>query len=129
MEFCKICQNMLYLKAEEDQSLVRYCKYCQYHQADKPDIGKAIRISKTMYSEDDLLYSQHRNAYLRFDPTLPRVQDPKLCCENAECSGPKDKPQVLYVKYHPVHMKYFYTCDYCGYTWRKKNENNDLKKV
>lgn len=129
MDFCKICQNLLYLKTEGDHSLIRYCKYCQYHEKQAPDVNKAVRISKTMYSEDDLLYEQHRNSYLRFDPTLPRVQDPKIRCENADCTGPTDKPQVLYVKYHPVHMKYFYTCDYCGYTWRKKNENTDLKKV
>jgi len=129
MDFCKICQNLLYIKTEGDNSLVHYCKYCQYNEKQLPDINKAICISKTKYSEDDLLYLQHRNAYLRFDPTLPRVQDPKIRCENVECTGPKDKSQVLYVKYHPVHMKYFYTCDYCGYTWRKKNENTDLKKV
>lgn len=119
MEFCKVCQNMLYLKAEKDQPLVKYCKYCPYQESEEANVNKAICVSKTMYSEDDLLYLQHRNAYLRFDPTLPRVQDPKIVCENADCSGPKDKPQVLYVKYHPVHMKYFYTCDYCGHTWRK----------
>lgn len=126
MEFCKVCQNLLYLKTELDQSLTRYCKYCKFQQQDAPVLGKAVCVSKTMYSEDDLLYMQHKNAFLRFDPTLPRVQDPNIICENSECTGPRDKPQIIYVKYHPVHMKYFYTCDYCGHSWRKKN---DVKKV
>lgn len=122
MEFCKICQNMLYLKTELDQSLTRYCKNCKFQHQDAPTLGKAVCVSKTVYTEDDLLYMQHKNAFLRFDPTLPRVADPNLVCENKDCSGPRDKPQMIYVKYHPVHMKYFYTCDYCGHSWRKKNE-------
>lgn len=126
MEFCKVCQNMLYLRTELDQSLTRYCKSCKFQQQDAPTLGKSICVSKTMYTEDDLLYMQHNNAFLRFDPTLPRVQDPHILCENKDCPGPKDKPQVIYVKYHPVHLKYFYCCDYCGYSWRKKN---DVKKV
>ena len=126
MEFCKVCQNLLYLKTELDQSLTRYCKNCKFQQQDAPVLGKAVCVSKTMYSEDDLLYMQHKNAFLRFDPTLPRVQDPNIICENSECTGPRDKPQIIYMKYHPVHMKYFYTCDYCGHSWRKKN---DVKKV
>jgi hypothetical protein len=116
---------MLYLKTELDQSLTRYCKYCKFQQQDAPTLGKSVCVSKTMYSEDDLLYMQHRNAFLRYDPTLPRVQDPNIICENKDCVGSKEKPQIIYVKYHPVHMKYFYTCDYCGYSWRKKN---DVKK-
>jgi hypothetical protein len=46
------------------------------------------------------------------------VSDPTITCPSAECAGPKDKPQVLYIKYHPVHMKYLYCCDYCGTTWK-----------
>ena len=124
MEFCKICQNMLYIKTEKDHSLTHYCKNCKFSSQMPPVVGKAVCISKTMYSEDDLLFMQHQNAFLRFDPTLPRVQDPEMKCENAECTGPKDHPQIIYVKYHPIHMKYFYTCDYCGFSWRKKNDIN-----
>jgi DNA-directed RNA polymerase subunit M/transcription elongation factor TFIIS len=120
MEFCKVCNNLLYIKTEEDQSLTHYCKYCKFEEHDEPTLGKAICISKTMYEEDDLLYMQQQNAYLRFDPTLPRVQDSSMVCPNAECKGDREKPQIIYVKYHTVHMKYFYICDYCGYCWRKK---------
>lgn len=120
MEFCNVCQNMLYLKTEEDQSLTSYCRYCKFNKTENVASGKAICISKTMYTDDDLLYKQHKNKFLIEDPTLPRVQDINIICPNSECKGSKDKTQVIYVKYDSIHMKYFYICDYCGFSWRKK---------
>lgn len=122
MEFCKICQNLLYIKTDTNNNLTHYCKYCKFEHQDLKDSGKAFCVSKTMYSEDDLLYMQHQNEFLRFDPALPRVQDSEIKCPNSECTGPPDKQQIIYVKYHTVHMKYFYTCDFCGHSWRKKND-------
>jgi len=126
MEFCNICDNMLYLreKKEDNEVLVeKYCKHCDFTQTLDAASG-AMKISETVYSEDDLLYMQYTNKYLRFDPTLPRVRDQTLACPNEDCTGPRDTPQILYVKYHPIHMKFFYCCDYCGHTWR----SDDLKK-
>lgn len=122
MEFCKNCQNMLYLVTNDEGGLAYSCKCCKYSEDKSQNMNKAVCISTTKYTEDDLLYKQNINPYLRFDPTLPRVQDKNIRCENKNCTGPEDKSQVIYVKYHPVHMKYFYVCDYCGYTWRKKSE-------
>jgi hypothetical protein len=121
MEFCEICDNLLYLRAEEDNSLIKYCKHCTFSK--KENAGEshvAIKVTQNLYSEDDLLYLQYQNKFLRFDPTLPRVNDPALACPNSECTGSKDNPQTLYVKYHPVHMKYLYCCDYCGTMWRRE---------
>lgn len=122
MDFCDVCDNMLYIK-DENRTLVKYCKHCNFSKAMTMAQG-ALRIAETIYSEDDLLYMQKQNKYLRFDPTLPRVKDPSIVCPNAACTGPKEESQVLYVKYHPIHMKYFYCCDYCGYVWRM----DDVKK-
>lgn len=116
MEFCEVCDNMLFLRSEENTKLVKYCKHCPFVK--ESDTQRAVKVTQTMYSEDDLLYLQYKNKYLRCDPTLPRISDPSLPCPNRECTGPKDKPQVLYIKYHPVHMKYLYCCDYCGTMWR-----------
>lgn len=124
MLFCAVCKNLLYIQTAEDQSLTHYCKHCKFEHKDAPVHGKSICVSKTMYAEDDLLYMQHQNQFLRFDPTLPRVQDNSIICQNSACSGDRQKPQVIYVKYHTAHMKYFYTCDYCGFSWRKKNDGN-----
>jgi|UniRef100_A0A6C0KT78 DNA-directed RNA polymerase subunit M/transcription elongation factor TFIIS len=128
MEFCEICDNLLYLRAEEDNSLIKYCKHCTFSKKESASgNNRAIKVSQNLYSEDDLLYLQYQNKYLRFDPTLPRVthslaqSDKILICPDASCKESKQKPQTLYVKYHPVHMKYLYCCDYCGITWREED--------
>lgn len=118
MEFCEVCDNMLYLKTEENGDLVRYCKSCAFTKT-TTGTGRAIRVSKTLYSENDMLFVQNQNQWLRYDPTLPRVADKELVCPSATCTGPIDDPQCLYVKYNPIQMLYFYCCDYCGHCWRK----------
>jgi len=127
MEFCDICDNLLYLRTEDNKTLMKYCKHCNFVKNDETsEGGRSLKVAETLYSDDDLLYLQFQNKYLRYDPSLPRVCDPAITCPNGDCSGPKDalkkgvefKNQVLYIKYHPVHMKYLYCCDYCGTTWR-----------
>lgn len=118
MEFCEICNNLLYLRSEQDNTLEKYCRRCNFVKKESGSGKKAFKVASTMYSEDDLLYLQFKNKYLRYDPTLPRVQDQALQCPNKECNGDREKPQILYIKYHPVHMKYLYCCDHCGWTWR-----------
>lgn len=119
MEFCDACDNLLFLRSDEQSSkLVKYCKHCPFTKEEESREKRAIKVSQTIYSEDDLLYLQFKNKYLRNDPSLPRIRDPALPCPNRDCSGPKDSPQILYIKYHPVHMKYLYCCDYCGIMWR-----------
>jgi len=128
MDFCDICDNLLYLRTDDNTTLIKYCKHCNFIKPDDSVFRnqKAVKVAESLYSDDDLLYLQHQNKYLRYDPSLPRISDPAISCPNEECSGPKDaakngvefKNQVLYVKYHPVHMKYLYCCDYCGTTWR-----------
>lgn len=120
MEFCDMCDNMLYFK-DNGRVLQKYCKHCAFtKETDAAKIG-AIKVTTTLYSEDDLLYMQYKNKYLRFDPTLPRVRDTKVVCPSESCPADKTSPQeVLYVKYHPVHMKYFFQCDTCGTMWRKE---------
>jgi DNA-directed RNA polymerase subunit M/transcription elongation factor TFIIS len=122
MEFCDICDNLLYLRAEQETTLTKYCKHCSFSKKENSAPGNAIKVTQTLYSEDDLLYLQFKNKYLRNDPTLPRVRDPALACPQSSCPGPKDQPQVLYIKYHPIHMKYLYCCDYCGHMWRQEEK-------
>ena len=121
MEFCEICDNLLYMRAEEDAepaSLIKYCKHCDFSK--KATQGQSIKVSQTLYSEDQLLYDQFQNKFLRFDPTLPRVRDPELTCPNEDCTGPKDTPQIIYIKYQANNMKYMYCCDYCGVVFQEK---------
>lgn len=119
MEFCYVCNNMLYVKTDESKNLVKYCKHCDYSKVE--DNKGCIKISETIYTEDDLLYNQNINKYLRYDPTLRRINDAQIKCPNAECPVLTDdskQQQVLYIKYHPQNMKYLYVCDHCGHIWR-----------
>jgi DNA-directed RNA polymerase subunit M/transcription elongation factor TFIIS len=120
MEFCEKCDNMLYLRAEQENKLEKYCKRkdCGFS---KEVSGVSVKVSQTIYSEDQLLYEQFQNKYLRYDPTLPRIRDPDLTCPNTECTAPKDAPpQIICIKYQPTHMRYLYCCDYCGHVFKLK---------
>lgn len=118
MEFCDMCDNLLYLKADDDENtLVKYCKHCQFTR--KVDSGQSLKATQTIYSEDELLYDQFQNKYLRYDPTLPRIRDPTLECPSPSCTGPKDSPQIIYIKYQTTNMRYMYCCDHCGHVFRK----------
>ena len=117
MEFCEVCDNMLYVKTNEKKELVKYCKHCSFEK--KETINTAIRISQTIYSEDDLLYNQNINEYLRFDPTLRRIKDPHINCPNKDCTSEPDNNQVIYIKYDSKNMKYLYVCETCGDTWKQ----------
>lgn len=118
MEFCEVCRNMLYMRTDtKNGALIKFCKNCKYTSTIDPSDPnrKPYKVSHTLYTDDDLLYLQHQNKYLRYDPTLPRICDPSIVCPNDGCSGSKDTPRVLYLKYHPVDLKYLYCCDYCGH--------------
>jgi len=117
MEFCELCDNMLYVKSNEEKKLVKYCKHCEFEKIETTN--SAIKISKTIYSEDDLLYNQHVNKYLRYDPTLRRIKDPMINCPNTKCDAPESKRQVIYIKYDSKNMKYLYVCEHCGETWKQ----------
>ena len=78
-----------------------------------------MKISETIYTEDDLLYNQNVNKYLRFDPTLRRIRDPHITCPNTDCTATQDNNQVIYIKYDAKNMKYLYVCETCGHTWKQ----------
>jgi hypothetical protein len=113
---------MLYVKTDEKNMLVKYCKHCQFEKVET-DNKCAIKISKTIYSEDDLLYNQNVNKYLRFDPTLRRINDPHISCSNDICKAKDANKQIIYIKYDSKNMKYLYVCENCGKTWKQVNQN------
>lgn len=119
MEFCEFCHNMIYLRTDAQNNLVKFCKNCKAKRVmDATEAGRQpYKLSQTLYSDDDLLYLQHQNKYLRFDPTLPRVCDASMQCPNEACEGKRENKEsrLLYIKYHPVDLKYLYSCDHCGH--------------
>ena len=119
MEFCSICENMLYVMTDDSKNLIKYCKHCNFSK--KEDNMKCLKISEKYYTEDDLLYNQSINKYLRYDPTLRRINDEQIKCNSEKCPikiNESLNQQVLYIKYHPESMKYLYVCDHCGNIWR-----------
>lgn len=119
MEFCPVCNNMLYVKTDENKNLVKYCRHCDYNRIDNHT--SAVKICETIYSEDDLLFNQHVNKYLPMDNTLRRINDPIIKCTNPECISNTEEgvdQQVIYIKYHHENMKYLYCCDRCSTIWR-----------
>lgn len=117
MEFCELCSNMIYIKNDDENNLVKYCKHCNFSNVIKE--SKCIKLSETVYYEDDLLYNQNINKYLRNDPTLRRIRDPNIQCPNKDnCNVEPENEQILYIKYDSKNMKYLYVCDHCGYIWK-----------
>jgi aspartate carbamoyltransferase regulatory subunit len=65
-------------------------------------------------------FKQFSTPFIKYDPTLPRVNHIK--CPNANCSKPKEKDdEVIYIKFNPVKMSYLYCCCYCENFWKSEN--------
>lgn len=105
MEFCKNCRNMLYIISSE-KTLQKNCKHC--NTTDIIESENAIKLSETIYSNDELLFQQNCNNYIREDPTLRRVQDPNVN---------NGKP-TIYIKYNPKDMNYMYVCPETNKIWK-----------
>lgn len=117
MEFCDICDNMLNLKVEEDDSLIFNCKSCN---TNKPcEESQNTCVYKSNYGGNEkVFYELFINKYTFDDPTLPKVnniQCPNLDCE---CNKKSDVPhEVIYVRYNDADMKYIYLCCNCKLAW------------
>ena len=119
MEFCNLCENMLYVKIDvqdNKQQLQNYCKNCNFVK-DLPN-DKSIVIVKNNYEKKDKNYEMFINPYIKYDPTLPRVNNIK--CINKDCkSKSKDvNNEVIYIKYDNDEMKYLYYCVHCENFWK-----------
>ena len=60
------------------------------------------------------------NKYTKLDPTLPRINN--IPCPNPVCESNKDKdavhPEIIYMRYDDINMKYIYTCTLCDKVWK-----------
>ena len=115
MEFCKQCDNMYYMKTNEDKKLIYYCKCCGFED-DNMDITN-LKVSK--YSKNVKLLDINVNEYTKYDATLPHVSTIK--CPNSECRSNKEQDvnnDVIYIRYDNKNMKYMYLCYHCDYVWK-----------
>ena len=118
MHFCKKCENMYYIKVNDDgSSLIHYCRNCG--DEDKTISSKDITISKIEFTKKNDNYDTHINEYTKFDPTIPRINNVK--CINKDCVCNTDEgieSDILYVRHNEEHLTYIYMCTHCNTTWK-----------
>jgi DNA-directed RNA polymerase subunit M/transcription elongation factor TFIIS len=120
MDFCEKCNNMLYINVEKTEDgknqLKNYCKNCNFSK--ELSNTKSMSIIETIYEKsENINYKLFINPYIKYDPTLPRVNN--IECNNKECTKEKDKMnEVIYIKYDNENMKYLYYCVYCEKFWK-----------
>ena len=113
INFCKVCDNLLYLYENEDtKQLYLGCKTCGNQQENKQTCIYDNQMSI------DLSQSISQNPYLKEDVTLPSIKDnSNIKCPNVDCQGGKE---ILYMKYEKDQMNYMYLCTNCQQTWTNK---------
>ena len=116
VKFCSLCNNLYFIKVNENKDMVYHCKACGNEEIQKKENG-SILIMDDNKVDDATKYSQYMNKYLKYDPTLPRVNN--IPCVNPKCSRKPEQPEeVIYLKYDHVNMKFMYHCINCAYWWR-----------
>lgn len=123
MHFCNICDNMYYLKIQEDNpnTLIYYCRHCG--NEDSKLNKDNICVSKTQIRRNKEKYIHVINEYTKLDPTLPRIKT--IRCPNQACLSNSDKAEneVLYIRYDDTNIKYIYMCTHCDTTWKTGNQS------
>jgi len=107
MEFCEVCDNMLYLNYQDGLSYV--CKKCG-HQ--KPVDGSVVS-SMTFMKPDQVVPI---NKYTKMDPTLPRIKN--VPCPTEKCENHQLPSDIIYYRYNHSELKYIYICPKCDISWK-----------
>ena len=125
MHFCSKCDNMYYIRINENDNnkLVYYCRNCG--NVDNKLSMTNLCVSKTKIRQNKQIYSHMINEYTKNDVTLPRTKTIK--CPNQDCKSNKKKEneneneaqqEVIYLRYDDINMKYIYMCVNCNTTWK-----------
>jgi DNA-directed RNA polymerase subunit M/transcription elongation factor TFIIS len=124
MNFCTNCDNMYYIKLnEEENELVYYCRNCG--NVDNSPTENSLVISSANFKNEDAFISSFINSYTKHDPTLPRTN--LLKCPNNNCSSnvkseDNDKTdknsEIICIRYDAIELKYIYLCSYCDTAWK-----------
>jgi DNA-directed RNA polymerase subunit M/transcription elongation factor TFIIS len=121
MHFCTVCNNMYYLRIDEQNpnKLDYYCRNCG--NEDKILAQDNMCVSKTFIKKSDNSFNHIINEYTKLDPTLPRVST--ILCPNSECetNTKNKKREIIYIRYDDTNMKYVYLCSECSTIWQTNN--------
>lgn len=118
MHFCQVCQNMYYIRIDEDNGskLIYYCRKCGNEDTIVTD--KDACVIHTNLKNDDQSFQYVINEYTKHDPTLPRFNS--ILCPNSDClTNTKDAPrEIIYIRYDEVQLNYVYLCSTCDTSWK-----------
>ena len=119
MKFCNACNNMLYIKIDEDDSnkIAYYCRNCG--NVDNSVLEEGVCVLKTQLKKGEQKFNHIINRYTKLDPTLPRIYT--MRCPSPACSTNTENmehPEVIYIRYDDNNMKYLYLCVTCDTTWK-----------
>lgn len=117
MRFCSKCDNMYYIRINEEDSnkLVYYCRHCG--NEDSTINVDNVFVSQTQVKSSKRTFSHFINKYTKLDPTLPRTNT--ILCPNTECAtNTKSKErEIIYIRYDDNNIKYVYLCSECDTVW------------
>ena len=121
MNFCTNCDNMYYIKLEEEEcdKIVYYCRNCGNVDDKILDVNKCILEENINKTEDK--YNVHINKYTKLDITLPRINSikcPNSICETNSEEFDSQKKEIIYIRYDNTSMKYLYLCSHCDFIWK-----------
>jgi len=121
MNFCTNCDNMYYIKLEEEEcdKIVYYCRNCGNVDDKILDVNKCILEENINKTEDK--YNTHINKYTKLDITLPRINSikcPNSICETNSEGFDSNKKEIIYIRYDNIAMKYLYLCSHCDFIWK-----------
>lgn len=119
MEFCDACNNMLYIKNDDDDSrnVKYYCKNCTFEKDITIDNKSKLIIQNTFDVSNQLLTNLNSN--IEYDKTIPHVDN--IQCPYKDCvKKEEDKNDVMYIKTDINNIKFIYYCTYCKQFWENK---------
>lgn len=118
MHFCSNCQNMYYIRVNDNNpnQLVYYCRQCG--NEDTAISNDNICVSKLQIKKNEQSFNHMINKYTKLDPTLPRINT--ILCPNPECeTNTKNvEREIIYIRYDETNMKYVYVCSTCDTVWK-----------
>jgi DNA-directed RNA polymerase subunit M/transcription elongation factor TFIIS len=130
MKFCNTCNNMLYVKLDNDietgaDKLVYYCRFCG--NTDTQHNAEDMMIIDTKLKKSKINFSNLVNPYTKHDPTLPHLLGIK--CPNENCTTNKSEggrpasgtTEVIYMRYNDDDLSYLYICKNCDFVWSTQN--------
>ena len=122
MHFCLNCENMYYIRVNEDNpnKLVYYCRNCGNENTNLSI--ENVTVSKIQIKKSEQSFNHIINKYTKLDPTLPRINT--ILCPNTDCeTNTKNKErEIIYIRYDDTNMKYIYLCSCCDTVWKVSEE-------